>query len=504
MTIQGNLESLFLPHELNMGNQAMVEIHHGDDRVRKEDLSSLAENRNPYDELPYKSLPIEWTAPERLALASLLHGGPRAPLDSYRVLELGCADGANLLPLAYYRRTATFVGVDSANSQIEIADSRKAVLRLSNVDFLHADFMTAAQQLSGQFDYIIAHGVFSWVPQDVRDAFLELCAQRLRSGGLLYLNYNTNPGWKIRGMVREFLLAQTASVAGLKIRGQLAQEVAAKVVSALTVGEHPYGKLIANEFRFVCENHVSYVAHEYLAADNHPYWRSEFLALARRYNLEYVADADFNYSSGRIPEELAPRLEKEQITGRTADDTVDLLCYRQLHSPILTKGSWIRQLPTSEEFANLFVASCLTPCASNDSEHQMFQHPSGYQVEAKDVAIRVAFTKLQPLWPRGVRVGELFQDVSQVMDDLKLLQRNGLIELRCLEPGDFDVTREALNTLESAYGGYVTTPYHTREAVPTDFEANSIDPNAGSCGQQWGGDVNGAMRSTLSFPIVGN
>ncbi len=254
---------------------------------------------NPYDELPYKCLPIEWTAPERLALASLLHGGPRPPLDTYRVLELGCGDGANLLPLAYYRRHATFVGVDGARSQIEVADARKSALELSNIEFIHSDFLTAAHRLSGQFDYIIAHGIFSWVPHDVRDALLELCAQHLRPGGLLYLNYNTRPGWNVRGMVREFLLAQTAGTTSLRMRAQLAQDVAAKIVASLTIGEHPYSQLMANEFRFVCENHVSYVAHEYLASENHPYWRSEFLALARSYGLEYVADADFCYSSGR-------------------------------------------------------------------------------------------------------------------------------------------------------------------------------------------------------------
>jgi SAM-dependent methyltransferase len=422
---------------------------------------------NPYDELPYKCLPIEWTAPERLALASLLHGGPRQPLDAYRVLELGCGDGANLLPLAYYRRHATFVGVDGACSQIEVADVRKSELKLSNIEFIHSDFLTAAHRLSGQFDYIIAHGIFSWVPDDVRDALLELCAQHLRRGGLLYLNYNTRPGWNVRGMVREFLLGQTAGTTGLRMRAQLAQDVATKVVSSLTVGEHPYSQLIANEFRFVCEHHVSYIAHEYLASDNHPYWRSEFLALVRRYGLEYVADADFCYSSGRIPEDLAPRLDKEQITGRTLDDTVDLLCYRQLHSPILTRGPLTRHPPGLEEFANLLVASCLVPCAPSSAENPMFQHPSGCQVEAKEAIIVTALKRLQPLWPQGLRIGAVFPDVTQVMDDLILLQRNGLIELRCIEPGEFGVCPDSLNRLESHYGGYVTTPYHTREAVPT-------------------------------------
>ncbi len=135
---------------------------------------------NPYDDVPYKSHSIEWTAPERLALASLLHGGPRVSLEDYRVLELGCGDGANLLPLAFYRRHATFIGVDGAASQINKADARKTALGLSNIEFIHADFVTANQQLTGQFDYIIAHGIFSWVARDVRDALLKLFAQRLR------------------------------------------------------------------------------------------------------------------------------------------------------------------------------------------------------------------------------------------------------------------------------------------------------------------------------------
>lgn len=428
---------------------------------------------NPYDEVPYLSHPIEWTAPERLALASLLHGGPRAPLDAYRVLELGCGDGANLLPLAYYRRHATFVGVDGARSQIETADARKSALGLSNIEFIHTDFVTAAQRLSGQFDYIIAHGVFSWVPQDVRDALLELFAQRLRQGGLLYLNYNTRPGWNVRGMVRDYLLAWTAGTKNLLNRAQLAQDVSAKVVSSLTDCEHPYSQLMADEFRFVFENHVSYVAHEFLAQDNHAYWRSEFLALARSHGFEYVADADFSYPSGRIPDDLAARLAEQQLVGGTPDDTIDLLCYRQLHSPILTQGPLTRRQPSIEEFANLSVASCLTPCSSIDTEKPLFQHPSGYQVEAKEEPIRTALMRLQPLWPRGLRIAAAFSDVGQVMDDLKLLQRNGLIELRCIEPGDFGVPSHPLNELGEYGDGYITTPYHTREAPQRDLEPDT-------------------------------
>lgn len=429
----------------------------------------MTPSTNPYDELPYKSFPIEWTAPERLALASLLHGGPRPALDEYRVLELGCGSGANLLALASYRRHAKFVGVDGAATAVALADARRAGLGLDNLEFIHADFRSAADRLAGRFDYVIAHGVFSWVSDLVRDAFLELVTARLTSGGLLYLNYNTRPGWNIRGLVREFLLAQTAEEPSLLARARLAQDVSAKVVAALDGVEHHYSQLIANEFRFVCEGDLSWVGHEFLAETNRPYWRSEFLALARRHGLEFVADADFNYSSGRVPENLAPRLDVEQITGRCLDDTVDLLCYRQLHSPILTQGPFQRKPPSLDEFGNLFVASCLEPLPMRAGDRkQMFKHPNGYEVEAREEFIRVALMRLQPLWPRGLRVEEAIPDMAPAIDDLLLLQRHGLIELRCIDPGDFDVGGDHLNRLERTWAGYFTTPYHQTCRIPGD------------------------------------
>jgi SAM-dependent methyltransferase len=416
---------------------------------------------NPYDELPYRSCPIEWTAPERLATASLLHGGPRPPLDRYRVLELGCGNGANLLPLAYYRRHGSFVGVDGARSQIEAAKARQSALELKNLEFIHADFRTASQRVSGQFDYIIAHGVFSWVPQDARDALLEIIGQSLRPGGLIYINYNARPGWNVRGLVRDFLMAQTVEDSSLVARAERAVEVAARVVLALTGAEHHYSRLLADEFQFVCQGDVSWVGHEFLSEINQPYWRSEFMALARRHRLEYVADADFYSASGRIPEGLVPRLDFTQLAGPSIEDTVDLLCYRQLHSPILALQPFDRRPADLTEIGSLVVASCMEPCSHSDpGGHSIFKHPSGLEVDAKEEFMRDAFTKLRSVWPRGLPVATILPDVDQVSDDLRLLHRNGLIELRCIEPGDFGIDGHALNRLERDCGGYVTTPYH--------------------------------------------
>lgn len=427
---------------------------------------------NPYDELPYRSFPIEWTAPERLTVASLLHGGPKPRLNGYRMLELGCADGANLLPLAHFRRDCEFVGIDGARTQVEIARQRRAALDLPNVEFIHADFTEARSRLSGQFDFVAAHGIFSWVNDEARDALLTLVAHHLKPGGLFYLNYNTFPGWKVRGMVRELLLAQTALEPSLAAKARRAQLIAAKLAASMALSDHPFSQLLGNELRFVNESDASYVAHEFLAEHNRAYWRREFLELVAQHGFEYVADADFNYSSGRTSQELTPKLLRdEEIANTRFEDVLDLVHYRQLHSPILTRGRAVAGQVDAAEFAQLRMASCLAPCASEAVGNPCFEHPeSGFQVEAKTVTMQAALERLHGLWPRSLPVLELFEDLDAVADDLRLLQHQGLIELRCIEPADFGFAALPLNLLESAWGGYVTTPHHTREAPPQQQE----------------------------------
>jgi len=430
------------------------------------DHGGLMESCDPYDDLPYRSLPIEWTAPERLALASLLHGGPRPSLDGYRVLELGCGDGANILPLAYYRTHAKFVGVDGSQTAIATAEARRAELKLANLDLVHSNFLSADERLSGVFDFIIVHGIFSWVPEQTRDALFALCANRLRPGGLLYLNYNTKPGWNVRGMVRDLLLAESAGTTGLERRADRARDVATKIAAALeAAGDHPYTRLLASEFRFVSDSHVSYVAHEYLAADNHAYWRSEFAVLAQGYGFERVADADFNYDSGRIPTDLTRQVAEAGLCGQPVDDTVDFLSFRQLHSPILTLRPWTPRPPRGQELARLFVASCLTPSDPNPSGSWMFRHPNGFEVEAKHEVMRAALERIRALWPRGMTVDTLFGDADGLVSDLILLHAHGLIALRMVEPDDRTPPSGPLNERERGWGGYHTTPYHTRESA---------------------------------------
>jgi len=416
--------------------------------------------QNPYDEFPYVAYPIEWTSPERLALASLVHGGPRLPLDRYRVLELGCANGANLLPLAWYRRHGEFTGLDASGRQIDTANTCKAKLGLTNVHFVKGDFRSALDLLEGRFDIIMAHGVFSWVPDDARDAMLELCTRLLSPNGLLYLNYNAHPGWTVRGLVRDFLLQQTRHAGSLEERAEMCRQIAARVISPFKDGEHAFTRLMTNEFRLVVNHHPAYIAHEYLSPVNRAYWRDEFFGVLRQAGFSYIADADFNCISNRITGEIADLIKQSGLEDRAAEDAADLMCYRQMQSPLLTHAPLQPRPCGLDEFSALYMASRLAP-AEATGQHAIFLTPAGEQIEVTDEHIGKALKTLHPEWPRGRPIHSLFKDVGDVREALEFMLRSELIDLRCIEPGDFGVAAEPLNELEKSLRKMSTSPWHT-------------------------------------------
>jgi len=158
-------------------------------------------NATIHEEMPYESHPFRQTHPDRLATLSVLLGLEPPPLPSCRVLELGCASGGNLLPLAVAYPHAQFAGVDV--SAVQIAQGQAAVdaCGLGNVRLLTRSVTDIDERL-GKFDYIIAHDLYSWVPNNVQDAILNVCSRNLTEQGVAYVSYNTLPGWRVRGRRR--------------------------------------------------------------------------------------------------------------------------------------------------------------------------------------------------------------------------------------------------------------------------------------------------------------
>src|SRR5574339_994634 len=120
-----------------------------------------------YDEIPYDSTPFADTHPAHLCVLGRMFGLNAPAPETARILELGCATGGNIIPLAYYLPNTRITGIELSTGQVAVAQDLIKGLGLSNIEVRQGDIMALGNEL-GQFDYIIAHGVYSWVPAAVR------------------------------------------------------------------------------------------------------------------------------------------------------------------------------------------------------------------------------------------------------------------------------------------------------------------------------------------------
>lgn len=243
-----------------------------------------------YDNVPYQSNALWKTAPEHLrAVASLFSIDTPAP-DCARVLELGCAAGGNIIPFAMRYPHATVVGVDL--SSVQIAAGRRAIKAtgLQNIKLIQANIADLDKSL-GEFDYIICHGVYSWVPEEVRADILRIASECLSPDGVANISYNTYPGWKAKEIIRDAML--------LRSEGQTTQQERLAYARGMIDFMHDMatpGSLI----KHVMEDHIDtirhaetyYLVHEFLEVCNNPCYFKDFLAAAKPYGLGYLAEAN--------------------------------------------------------------------------------------------------------------------------------------------------------------------------------------------------------------------
>lgn len=162
----------------------------------------VSETRNSsYDTVSYCGMVVPLAYPVHLGLCSRWKHAVPSPLRGFRLTELGCGDGANLLALAFYDPEPTFIGIDNSSSAIDQARESARSLGLENIRFVLKDIRDLELADVAPSDYIIAHGLYSWVPEDARDAILTFCRKNLAPNGLAYISYNAQPGWAMRRLV---------------------------------------------------------------------------------------------------------------------------------------------------------------------------------------------------------------------------------------------------------------------------------------------------------------
>lgn len=284
-----------------------------------------------YDALPYESVPIPDTHPDCLRAIASMYGFDATPLARARVLELGCADGGNLIPLAWYWPGAQCVGIDLGEQHVADGNALIETLGIANVQILHRSISDDLSGL-GTFDYILVHGVYSWVPQEVRQCVLEICAKQLTANGIAYISYNTLPGWHTRALMRDAMLAYAGTGTPTE-RLSRAHELFMLFASSQT-SNSAEAELIRNEIAFLRRASPHYVFHEYLEEFNQPVLFRDFAADAAAAGLSYLCDAQSwpnDDAESQSTELVEDRIEHEQLQ--------DLISLRKFRRSLLIKSN---------------------------------------------------------------------------------------------------------------------------------------------------------------------
>ncbi|MDQ3027217.1 MAG: class I SAM-dependent methyltransferase, partial [Pseudomonadota bacterium] len=243
-----------------------------------------------YDEVPYTGRPYPDSHPERLATMATLMGMEPASIARCRVLEVACGDGANLIPMAWALPQSDFVGFDLAGEPIEAGRQLAARAGLANISLSQLD-LTDFPDDAGSFDYIVAHGLYSWIPAAARDALLQLIGRHLAPQGVAFVSYNVYPGCYVRRMVWEMMRFHTEPLEAPAQRIAEARSLVRLLAEGRTVDD-PYAALMKAELGRVSTGDAGFLFHDDLAQVNDPSWFHEFVAHAERHRLQFLCEAE--------------------------------------------------------------------------------------------------------------------------------------------------------------------------------------------------------------------
>jgi SAM-dependent methyltransferase len=359
-----------------------------------------------YDDIPYDSTPIYETHPANLALQGRLFGlDPVAP-EGARVLELGCASGGNLIPMAYHLPQAQFLGIELSAVQVAAGRALIGALQLENVRIEQLDVLRVDPAALGQFDYIIAHGFYSWVPAAVRTRLFEILAHCLSAHGIGYVSYNTLPGWRLRGMVRDMLLFHVRAAGAPRARLDAAYAALDKLEAVFATQSGAVAEYLRDELGRLRTRHPSYLYHEFLAEENAPCLFRDFVADATRHGLQYLCEAELHTMFPAALGEAALHLVEEFDDILEQEQVMDFLTNRMFRQTLLCRAE--RTLTHEldlDAFARYAFHGWLTPQAAPDLRRaaaQPFNTPAGAVCVATHPLAKAALLELGACYPDAV------------------------------------------------------------------------------------------------------
>jgi methyltransferase-like protein/cyclopropane fatty-acyl-phospholipid synthase-like methyltransferase len=393
-----------------------------------------------YDQVIYDSTARYPMHPDCLATLAILTGMSPAPIDRCRYLEIGCANGGNLLSLADALPNSQFVGIDLSQRQIELGQKVIKALEFQNLTMEVAD-LAEYEGPTGGFDYIAVHGVYSWIPQEKRDALLRQIKRMLAPQGVAYVSYNVFPGWYLRAPVREMMLYHVRGLSTPEERVAQARafvEFASKAYDGL---ENAWAKLVMDEAELLRNNPDYYIFHEHLEEHNKGLYFHEFIEHAQTAGLQYLGEAGLHYGAETLKPEIRRGLEQSSSNLVELEQYVDFIKGRAFRRTLLVHDAiQLERAAPLSLLTDLHLTAQAKPVNKNPDVEgptkEKFRNDDGVEIETSHPLAKAALLNLYYHWPASMTFPELVQrsidrlgPQAPSLEEAKPLLAQGLIRL---------------------------------------------------------------------------
>jgi SAM-dependent methyltransferase len=312
-----------------------------------------------YEQTSYPHYVHPLTDPARLAAIGRILGLPVALPNAARVLDIGCGSGTNLLAMAERMPGSHFLGIDFVAAEIEAAQSLAADAELKNVRFEQADLLDW-QSHGAKFDYIIAYGLFSWVPDEVKDRLLQLCRDCLAPNGIACISYMTYPGCKQPEAIRDLLRLHTASSMTLEAKVDAAHQTLDFLDRAYDRLPHlPHSTYLHEQVRQIRRKEPHFLLLDDLGVERDPCYLMQFVNWAAEHGLRYVGESEFHTM---FPENLPPDTARElaalDLDRLETEQLLDFVANRSFRCTLLAHAE---TAPSAVLRANALDELCAKP-----------------------------------------------------------------------------------------------------------------------------------------------
>ena len=366
------------------------------------------------DRIHYPGGAWEYSHPDRIAANARMYGLRPAPVERARVLELGCGAGGNLIPMACGLPDARFVGLELAARPVAMGRERASALGLTNLELRQRDLLDLPADL-GEFDYVIAHGVYSWVSAPVRDALMSGLARHLAPEGVAYLNFNALPGGHLRNLARDLMRFRLSVFDDPEAHGADAVRFVRLVAGAQPRGS-PYRQVLEEELARLEHNPVSVLFHDDLVPAHQAFHLRDVVAHAARHGLRYLCEArPADVHPGRYPAPVQAALHRFGGGRIAREQCFDFLVCQMYRCVLLCRDS-IALAPVEdfEGMRGLRAASPVRPATApvdlTDGIVVAFIAPDGARLHPDESAAKAALEILAERWPASVGIEPLLRD----------------------------------------------------------------------------------------------